>query len=251
MKRSVTILFAIISSASTAFAADVDARTFAKAPIADPLFNWSGFYLGVNAGYGLAHEEHDDLALGGGAFTFGPTGPLGGRQQISPTGATYGGQLGYNWQFAHWVLGAEGQLNGADIKRTDAGIFNIAPPTSLTAKVDAYATATARIGYALDNWLPYFKGGYAGAELKTSNFGPSTGVHFDERSWRDGYILGGGLEYGFASNWIVGVEYNYLDFGTRITTGVTINPNIPGASPERYSDRLTVQSVSARVGHKF
>ena len=49
------------------------------------------------------------------------------------------------------------------------------------------------------------------------------GAHLDNNKWRSGYVVGAGLEYGFASNWIVGVEYNYMDFGTQGSSGDRIN----------------------------
>ncbi|MFG3756817.1 outer membrane protein, partial [Klebsiella pneumoniae] len=87
-------------------------------------------------------------------------------QSIKPTGAVYGGQIGYNWQLSSWVIGLEAQFNGTSLKRTDTSIFFPATD-SLRAKVDFTTTVTGRVGYALNNWLPYIKGGYAGAQLKT------------------------------------------------------------------------------------
>src|SRR6202048_4830166 len=81
----------------------------------------------------------------------------------------------------------------------------------------------ARVGCAFNNWLPYIKGGYAGADLRTLDF-DNLGSSLDHREWRSGYTVGGGLAYGFTPNWTVGVEYAFMDFGTATWRGNTIGP---------------------------
>lgn len=238
-----------VLTVTAAQSADIAARPYTKATVVDPSYNWAGFYIGANAGYGWAQNDHADLIPGGGWWSFGPGGPFGGKQTIKPTGAVYGGQVGYNWQASNWVFGLEGQFDGASISRTDTNFIVIGNNPVLSAKIDMTATATARLGYAFNNWLPYIKGGYAGAELKTSNSN-SLGAHFDTSNWRSGYVVGAGLEYAFAPNWIAGVEYNYMDFGSKTsngftTTGVTVN------SPESFSDKLALSTVTARLSYKF
>lgn len=245
-------LVALMATVASASAADLAARPYTKAPVAvvDPTFNWSGFYIGAHAGYGWAREDHRDVAPGGGYWTFGPVGQFAGVQGVKPSGAVYGGQAGYNWQAANWVLGIELAGNGTSINRTDDSIFF--PPTDrLSVKVENTFTASGRLGYAFNNWLPYIKGGYAGAQLNVTNF-DGFGSHLDNNKWRSGYVVGGGLEYGFASNWIVGVEYNYMDFGTQGFSGNRINGTgvvIPFV--ERFDDKLTMSTVTARLSYKF
>ena len=208
-------LVALMAAVASASAADLAARPYAKAPVAvvDPTFNWSGFYIGAHAGYGWAREDHADLTPGGGWWTNGPTGQFAGVQGVRPSGAVYGGQAGYNWQAANWVFGIELAGNGTSMRRTDTSIFFPASDL-LSAKVEGTFTASGRLGYAFNNWLPYIKGGYAGAQLNVTNFDIFSS-HMDDNKWRSGYVVGAGLEYGFASNWIVGIEYNYMDFGTQ------------------------------------
>jgi outer membrane immunogenic protein len=233
-------------------AADLAARPYTKAPaiVASPAFDWSGFYIGGYAGYGWAREDHSDLVAGGGFWTFGPAGIFGGTQRISPAGAVYGGQGGYNWQAGNWVFGVEVAGGGASIDKTDISIFF--PATDrLKAKIDSTFTGTGRIGYAFNNWLPYIKGGYAGAQLNVTNF-DIFGSHLDDNKWRNGYVIGAGLEYGFARNWIIGIEYNYMDFGTESFAGNRISSQgavVPFI--ERFDDKLTLQTVTARLSYKF
>jgi outer membrane immunogenic protein len=234
-------------------AADLAARPYTKAPMAvEPVYNWSGFYVGANAGYGWARDEHADMFPGGGFWTQNGNVP-GGVQTIKPEGAVFGGQVGYNWQVANWVFGLEGQFNATNIKRTDISIFF--PDTDrLSANVDQYGTATGRVGYAFNNWLPYVKGGYAAAHLKTTNFdvGPFSGDHTDLSSWRNGFVVGAGLEYAFAGNWIIGIEYDYMDFGSKTQVGTLVrNSTIVGRFPDTFRDDLRISTVTGRLSYKF
>jgi outer membrane immunogenic protein len=242
-----------LTIAIPALAADLPARGYNKAaPVAAaPYYDWSGFYIGANAGYGWARDDHADLQNGGGFFTFGPGGIFGGRQRVEPRGAVYGGQIGYNWQTSNWVFGFELAGDGSSLRRTNPGIFG--PGDFLRSQVDDFLTVTGRVGYAFNNWLPYIKGGYAGADLRTRDF-DVLGNSLDHREWRSGYVIGAGLEYGITPNWTVGVEYNYLDFGTSTWSGNSIGPGAPGFPPpgqEFYSDRLKISTVTGRINYKF
>jgi len=236
-----------LTLASPAFAADLPARAYTKAPpmAVSPFYDWSGFYIGANAGYGWARDDHADLVNGGGFFTFGPGGPFGGVQRNEPRGAVYGGQVGYNWQSANWVFGFELAGDGSNLRRTVPS--TLAPGEFLRSKVDGFITVTGRVGYAFNNWLPYIKGGYAGADLRTLDF-DNLGSSLDHREWRSGYTVGGGLEYGFTPNWTVGVEYAFMDFGTATWRGNTIGP-LP--TQEFFSDNLKISTVTGRINYKF
>jgi outer membrane immunogenic protein len=224
-------------SAGTASAADLVARPYTKAPppMVAAIYDWSGFYVGANAGYGWGRDDHADRLLPlGGFWTNGPAGNFSGIQRINPRGGIFGGQAGYNWQLANWVFGLELAGDWSDLRRTDASIFF--PGDSLTSRVESIFTATGRVGYALNNWLPYIKGGYA------------VGSSLNHSEWRSGYTVGAGLEYGITPNWTIGAEYAYMDFGSRNWSGATIGP---GAGPELYNDKLKISAVTARINYKI
>jgi len=248
MKRiSIAVALVALSSISV-LAADLGARPITKAPPIDPTYNWSGFYIGANAGYGVAKNEHADITPGGAWWTaFAGAGSI---QTIDPRGAVYGGQIGYNWQAANWVFGLEGQFNGADLKRTDLSKFY--PDTDfLSSKINSIGTVTGRLGYAFNNWLPYIKGGYAAAHLETKNFDTSDD-YLSHSAWRSGYVVGTGLEVAFAANWILGVEYNYMDFGGKSFSGTDIGGSVdPARKNETFNDNLKLQTVTARLSYKF
>ncbi|MDR6659498.1 outer membrane protein [Tardiphaga robiniae] len=247
-----SVALAAVGAGTSASAADLAARPYTKArpPIVDPTYNWSGFYIGANAGYGWGREDHTDLLPGfGGFWTSGTFSPLGTTQRTKPAGAVYGGQAGYNWQSANWVFGVELAGGGANMRATDISIF-FPGSDRISSRIDSTLTASGRLGYAFNNWLPYVKGGYAGARLKMSNF-DIFGSHLDNSQWRSGYVVGAGLEYGFATNWIVGVEYNYMDFGTTSFSGQNLTATGVLFGTERFDDKLTVSTVTARLSYKF
>ncbi|AWM01722.1 outer membrane protein [Bradyrhizobium amphicarpaeae] len=258
MKKMLLAAASLISLASCADAADLAARPYTKAPaMIAAVHDWSGFYVGASAGYGWADVDHYSLNTAGSFWTNGPAGAFGGLQSVHPSGAVYGGQVGYNWQSANWVFGIEAAGFGTDLRRTDISIF--APATDLlSARIEGLFTATGRIGYAIDRWLPYIKGGYAGAQVRTINREPppafALDVSLDHGEWRSGFLVGGGLEYAITNNWIAGVEYNYMDFGSstwsqlnRTAAGAVFN----AAAPENYRDHVTMQTVTARLSYKF
>lgn len=245
--KAISITAALVALSSiSAVAADLGARPYTKAPVVDPAYDWSGFYIGVNAGYGWARNEHQDL---GGNLSYWNDKSDVMNQTVDPRGAVYGGQIGYNWQAANWVFGLEGQFNGADIKRTDPSI-NFPDTDSLSSKISSFATATARVGYSFNNWLPYIKGGYAAAHLETKNF-DIFGDYLSHSTWRSGYVVGAGVEYAFAANWIFGVEYNYMNFGGKTFTGVSVDSSGAPFNDEHFNDTLKLSTVTARLSYKF
>jgi outer membrane immunogenic protein len=96
-----------------AAAADLAARPYAKAPAAVAMYNWSGFYAGINGGWGSSRNSWDETSLG---FAV----PFGSHDA---TGGTVGGQIGYRWQAASWVFGVEAQGNWADFHGSNANTF--------------------------------------------------------------------------------------------------------------------------------
>jgi outer membrane immunogenic protein len=253
MKKFVAPLVMLAFVSAPAFAADKAVAIYRKAPIykkapppAEPVaaaYDWSGFYLGASGGYGWAKDAHLDVQPGSGAFT-NPGGPA---QTIKAEGVMYGGQVGYNWQSSSFVYGLEISGHAANIRKTDPSIF--LATDSLSAKVDDIITATGRIGLAFNNVMPYVKGGYATAHLTTTNFDNAPDV-LRLSGWHDGFTVGGGVEYGLTSNWVFGAEYNYMDLGTKSVSGTTVFAN--GTTfPERFSDKLTVATVTGRLSYKF
>jgi outer membrane immunogenic protein len=168
-----------------AFAADFPQPAF-KAPYAAP-WNWTGFYVGINGGYGFGTSNWTSAG--------GSTGDFNVR------GALAGGTIGYNLQTGLWVWGLEGDVDASWIKGTDATIC-------CETKNDWLATARGRIGYVMDRWMPYITGGAAFGDVKMTQVGGAS-----ETDTRFGWTGGGGLEYAFMGAWSAKVEYLYVDLG--------------------------------------
>src|SRR3954464_2054804 len=113
MKKLLFSSVALFGLTATAMAADLPRRTVVAPPpvpyVAVPVFTWTGFYVGVNAGGAFSTHDRDDFTTSG-AFV-GAT-PLTGFAAVSTnsndrSGFAGGGQIGYNYQMGSWVIGVE------------------------------------------------------------------------------------------------------------------------------------------------
>jgi outer membrane immunogenic protein len=203
-------------SVAPALGADLAARPYTKAPpMVAPIYNWGGFYIGLNGGGGSAHKCWD-LTNDAGVLVS----PAVAEGCHDATGGTIGGQIGYRWQATNWVFGLEAQGNWADFTGSNASLAfaNL----SDRSKVEAFGLFTGQVGYAWNNILWYVKGGAAVTSDKYTTFTTTTGVLVDtSKETRWGGAIGTGLEIGFAPGWSVGVEYDHLFMGTRDINAVT------------------------------
>jgi opacity protein-like surface antigen len=236
------IITVVLSSLSVqAHAADLPARAYPAAPamVPSPIYDWSGFYLGINGGGGSARNC---WSLVTDAF-----GDLPGDEGChDATGGTVGGQIGYRWQSANWVFGVEGQGNWADFKGNNVSL--LFGPDSNQSRVDGFGLITGQVGYALDNVLFYVKGGAAVTGNKYDAISGADGSTLGSASeTRWGGAIGAGAEFGFTPNWSVGVEYNHLFMGTHSAT--LTDPT--GAFLETESIRQDVDIGLVRLNYRF
>ncbi|MEK9281409.1 MULTISPECIES: outer membrane beta-barrel protein [unclassified Bradyrhizobium] len=201
MKKSLllaAVSLVALSAAAPAVAADLAARPYTKAPPAmvAAIYDWSGFYIGINGGGGSSHATWDSFGVR--------------EASHDATGGTVGGQIGYRWQSGQWVFGVEGQGNWADF--SGSSVSAIDGNTDRT-KIDAFGLITGQVGYAWNNVLVYVKGGAAvvGNKFDVHTPGGAFVASSDDTRW--GGTIGAGLEFGFAPNWSVGVEYNHIFLG--------------------------------------
>lgn len=246
MKKSLLLatasLVAFGAAAAPAFAADLAARPYTKAPpMVAAVYDWSGFYIGINGGGGSAHKCWDLVAL-----PAGPVVPNLAEGCHDATGGTIGGQVGYRWQMANWVFGVEGQGNWADFSGTNTNL--VFPALTDRSKIDSFGLITGQVGYAFSNVLLYVKGGVAAVNDKYNTYTTATGVTVDSASeTRWGGAVGAGLEFGFAQNWSVGVEYDHMFLGDR-----NLNATTPaGAFSATDRIRQDVDLGLVRVNYKF
>jgi outer membrane immunogenic protein len=214
MRRFVMIgagLFAITGLTSAANAADLPAR--APAPYKAPppivqIYSWGGFYVGLNGGGGSSHNCYTITSVAGVAVTPNSEGCH------DATGGLAGGQAGYRWQMSNWVFGVEAQGDWADLKGSNSSLTAILPYINQT-KIDAIGLFTGQVGYAFSNVLLYVKGGAAVTDNRYNSAFTATGVVFNSASeTRWGGTVGAGIEFGFAPNLSVGVEYDHLFMGS-------------------------------------
>ena len=152
MKKVLLVTASLIAlgAAAPALAADLAARPYTKAPaMIAAVYDWSGFYIGANGGWGSSHNSWDSNA----PFLVGSEG------SHDATGGTVGGQVGYRWQAGTWVFGLEAQGNWADFSGSNVSVRF--PGFVNTSKIDAFGLFTGQIGYAANNVLLYVKGGAA------------------------------------------------------------------------------------------
>jgi outer membrane immunogenic protein len=187
---------------ASAFAADVSLFKGPAPAFEAPVFSWTGFYLGINAGYGFGKSEWSNATTAG---------------SIDPQGALVGATFGYNWQTGSWVLGAEGDINATWISNsTTSGTGLCAGGTGCDTHNTWLGTARARLGYAWNRYLPYVTGGGAFGTVKMS---PNTGG--SEIDTRLGWTAGAGVEYAYKDAWSVKLEYLYTDLGTATCSAST------------------------------
>jgi|SRR4051812_30656003 outer membrane immunogenic protein len=180
---------AMVATSLPSQAADMPIKGYRPAVVA--YYNWTGFYLGANGGYGMGHSTWTDPT------TPGPGGTTG---SFKTKGAVFGGTAGYNYQFGSIVLGVEGDYDWSTIKGTTTSL--VCP--GCETKNTWLATFRGRAGYAFDRWLPYFTGGLAYGNIKAST---PLGT---ESNTKMGYTFGAGLEYALLSNWSAKLEYLYV-----------------------------------------
>jgi outer membrane immunogenic protein len=221
---------------SGAFAADMSLKA---APA--PLYNWTGFYVGLNAGYGFNADP---------TVSFSPadTGAAGEIGNISGAPISYGLkgfvgglQAGYNWQLnQNWLVGLEGDFSGGKIKGAGQSSFLSAGDGTFNAfastEVNWFGTVRGRVGYLITpNWLLFGTGGFAYGEVKNNlslanatfngaflndatGFlcGPIGSQCFVGGNSRvqPGYVVGGGFEYAFTGSLSLKAEYSYVNLGS-------------------------------------
>ena len=252
MKRVGLAGMLLLATAIGANAADLPVKAFYKAPPV-PSWSWSGFYAGINAGYSFGNDTFDENFVG--------AAPLPGIGHVLPRGGVVGGQLGYNWQFGHVVLGVEG--DGQWTGQRDTGCGGLECSLNFNGEVDAFslrhelnwfATARGRVGFANEGYLIYITGGAAWAGVRETALGQIDDAKGEVavNNVLSGWALGGGIEARLWGNWSGKVEYLHLDFNGTSTTSHIVGGPVAGVSFDVMSLANThVTDDIARVGLNY
>jgi outer membrane immunogenic protein len=248
MKSSVVAAIMVVVAAGSAWAADVSAPRPAPVPVAPPpvlKYNWTGFYIGANAGYGWAREEASVT------FTGGVLGGFTGTGSDDLSGGIAGGQIGFNWQTGMVVFGVEvdGQWSGQQKKNSVS--CGAGCSIDETVKIKSFATARGRFGVAFDRVMPYVTGGAAWTsasdELNVTIGGVTANI-LNLSGNKAGWTVGGGVEVAFAGNWSAKFEYLYIDTkdltasGTPAFLGGTVTETV------RLRDNIVRAGFNYRFG---
>jgi outer membrane immunogenic protein len=246
MRRILLASAGAMALAGTALAADMPMA----APPPPPL--WTGFYIGVNAGYDWsASNSVNTTAIPGFSSIAAPQGAeLSANSalaatfptSLNPNGFIGGGQIGYNYQFANsWVVGIEADIDGIAGAKSNAtvfggatspdpalAIFPISQTATVSKSIDYLGTVRGRFGFLLTpTLLIYGDGGlaYGGVQSNTGIVqsypaaltGPINQPFFgfgQVSNTKVGWTAGGGAEWMFLPNWSAKIEYSYYDLGS-------------------------------------
>jgi outer membrane immunogenic protein len=221
MKRVFLALVGLAALTGTAAAADLPPRMapapYYKAPAEVQVYNWTGFYIGINGGGGFGRSQWDST----GSFDV--------------SGGLVGGTVGYNYQFGQAVVGVEGDIDWADIN----GTTNSACPFGCKTTDTWLSTVRGRLGYAADRFMPFVTGGAAFGDIRASTPG-FAGASNTEAGW----TVGAGLEFAIAGNWTAKAEYLYVNLGKfncGISCGALATDNVS----------FTTNIVRAGVNYRF
>ena len=228
-----------IGIAAPAFAADLPAQAYSKAPVMIPAaYDWSGIYVGINGGWGSEHRCFDSITAAGTLIA-----PDGCH---NTTGAVAGGQIGYRLQTGSWVYGLEFQGDWANLSGSNVSVLN--PPTVNRSRMDAFGLFTGQIGYAWNTALLYLKGGAAVIADRNDILSGGVVVATSSGDNRWGGAVGAGLEFSFAPNWSAALEYDHLFIATNNT-----NFTVPPASTPFRSDSIhgDTDLVTVRVNYRW
>ena len=210
-----------LAGSVSAQAADIPRPVYKGVHPVVSYYNWTGFYVGVNAGYGW----------GSSSWSAFPT------ATNKPKGFLGGGTIGYNYQIGSIVWGLEGDFDWSNVKATVV----CAPLVNCGTSNAWLATFRGRLGYAFDRWLPYVTGGGAYGNVRATINVPAFGLVATSSNNQLGWTVGAGLEYAFLSNWSAKIEYLYVDLGT-FNSAV-----LPAINNVRFRENI----VRAGLNYKF
>jgi outer membrane immunogenic protein len=273
MKRAILLGIGLISLAVLpAAGADMPARVPVKAPVAAPeVWNWTGFYIGGNAG-GIINNSSYELDPTGCFLTGCGVGGIAANanrtftNKLNKAAFTGGGQIGYNWQTGSFVWGLETDFNFSGINESDTLANILTGPlvggvanTTVTQRLDWFGTFRGRLGFTpAPPWLLYVTGGLAYGHINsgTSVQFPVTCCAGDTyigsiSSTRLGWTIGGGVEWMFARNWSVKAEYLFVDLGSFSYLDPCVAACGAGATLPSYTTNLTTREHIARAGLNY
>ncbi len=238
MKRIGLVALALAASTSVSLAADM-----APAPLA-PV--WTGFYVGVMAGYGGGDFDYSAV------FTDDVGSEASGGASLTSGGGFLGAQIGYNWQMDNMVIGVESDMAWSGIKGNLELSLSSPVSGSMNAgsEVDWFGTTRLRAGWtATPQLLLYATGGVAYGAVTSSydlsDLGP--GAPSDSTSdtqW--GWTAGAGFEYAVTERISLKTEYLYVDLASQNLLNTSFSQ-----SSQKIDADTAFHTVKAGVNIRF
>ena len=232
MKKLLLTTTALVALSSYTFAADLPSRTQVPT-VPAPIFTWTGFYVGAQAGSQSTHDKYTDIGT------------------LRNSGFAGGAHAGYNYQINSFVLGVEADIEGLRARHNYNASYQSGEDTynwGYTARMTVQGSLRARFGYAIDRALIYATGGLAIARIKETytDTDPSLAPGVEKfTSTRFGWTLGAGVAYAFTDNWSARIEYRYTDLGSHTN-------NVAMWAPDSgNTHKFTSNAVRVGISYKF
>jgi len=243
MKKVIVAAVLAAIGSTAALAADLGARTpYTKAPAMVALSNWSGFYIGADAGYAFTGSSSGVLTNGGGLSP--------APYDAKLNGGLGGGFIGYNYQMQQFVLGLEADWQVASIRGVSGPGFAtsaagvVSGPFLETSKVKDYGSLRGRLGMAFDRVFVFGTAGWAWGNFSTTYSLQGTSFFTNDHRTTDGWSVGAGLEYAFTNNFLGRIEYRHTDLGKASFVNTAIN------TAER-GNPVTLDDIRLGLAYKF
>lgn len=241
MRSLISAIALLTATSGLALAADLP--VYKSEPVFQqtaPLYNWTGFYLGAQAGYAFSDSSYSvstQPVVNGN--------PIGGIS-FDNNGFLIGVHAGYNYQVNNFVFGLEGDIEFADLEDGGSAASNLGTVNYQT-DYNYLASITGRVGVAFDQALIYVKGGVAFADIDYSLNIPAVNGTWSTSDTRTGYVIGAGLQYAYDNNWSTRIEYTYTDFGDETVSAPVVGTAVQGIS--NVEDE--VHAIKAGISYRF
>lgn len=234
MRKFVLMSSLVLFTASMAKAADV-------APV--DVYDWTGMYVGVNAGYAWGETEATDQLASNGF----PWNTLGDNFTADVDGFAGGAQAGYNFQANSMVFGIEADIGYLDLNGT--GTSSLSSDTHVTSDGGYYGTVRGRLGYAADRVLVYGTGGLIFGDLGSYVYDdvPVGSLTTEDAGTQLGWTAGGGVEWAMSQDISLRLQYLYYDLGKERVGGLCCG----GGVTQYFDVENTGSIVTAGVNFRF
>jgi outer membrane immunogenic protein len=199
--------------------------------------NWTGFYVGLQGGGVFGNTRWTDPFSGVG-------------DDPRPSSFMGGGQIGVNWTQDSWLLGAEADFTGMAL---DKGVTDNLGFTH-HLKSTWLSLITGRLGYTMNRYMVYVRGGAAFANERNTVMSPTGAFADSGTTTQYGWTVGAGFEYALNPNWSARLEYDFVDLPSQniVLVGCGFNGKVcTGLGSQPATIDFTIQKVVGGFNYRF